>query len=72
MIVQEQEQEHGEKRRKRRKEGEITGFMSFMPTFEDGFKVIYLYEIHLSEELRGSRNPPHDPPHQNIPRNSRR
>ncbi|APA07233.1 hypothetical protein SS1G_04033 [Sclerotinia sclerotiorum 1980 UF-70] len=48
MIVQ--EQEHGKEKR----EGEIKGFMSFMPTFEDGFKVIYLYEIHLPEELRST------------------
>ncbi|TEY54686.1 hypothetical protein BOTCAL_0239g00080 [Botryotinia calthae] len=36
------------------KEGEIKGFMSFMPTFEDGIKVVYLYEIHLMDELRGT------------------
>ncbi|KAF7913903.1 uncharacterized protein EAF01_000309 [Botrytis porri] len=35
-------------------EGEIKGFMSFMPTFEDGIKVLYLYEIHLMDELRGT------------------
>ncbi|KAM0130161.1 hypothetical protein ACHAO1_008039 [Botrytis cinerea] len=35
-------------------EGEIKGFMSFMPTFEDGIKVVYLYEIHLMDELRGT------------------
>lgn len=35
-------------------EGEIKGFMSLMPTFEDGIKVVYLYEIHLIDELRGS------------------
>ena len=29
------------------------GFMSFMLTFEDGFEVIYLYEIHLHDELQG-------------------
>ncbi|TGO56958.1 hypothetical protein BCON_0071g00120 [Botryotinia convoluta] len=34
--------------------GEIKGFMSFMPTFEDGIKVVYLYEIHLMDELRGT------------------
>lgn len=34
-------------------DGEIKGFMSFMPTFEDGIKVVYLYEIHLMDELRG-------------------
>lgn len=34
-------------------EGEIKGFMSFMPTYEDGIKVVYLYEIHLIDELRG-------------------
>ncbi|KAI9641051.1 hypothetical protein NHQ30_010479 [Ciborinia camelliae] len=35
-------------------EGEIKGFMSFMPTFEDGIMVVYLYEIHLVDELRGT------------------
>ncbi|KAF5878780.1 putative gnat family acetyltransferase protein [Botrytis fragariae] len=35
-------------------EGGIKGFMSFMPTFEDGIKVVYLYEIHLMDELRGT------------------
>jgi hypothetical protein len=32
---------------------ELMGFASFMPTYEDGKKVIYVYEIHLEEELRG-------------------
>ena len=32
---------------------EIVGFMSFMLTFEDGFEVIYLYEIHLDPSLQG-------------------
>ncbi|PQE09006.1 Acyl- N-acyltransferase protein [Rutstroemia sp. NJR-2017a WRK4] len=32
---------------------EILGFASFMPTYEDGKKVIYVYEIHLEEQLRG-------------------
>ncbi|TGO21770.1 hypothetical protein BPAE_0201g00080 [Botrytis paeoniae] len=35
-------------------EEEIKGFMSIMPTFEDGIKVVYLYEIHLMDELRGT------------------
>ena len=34
--------------------GVLRGFMSFMLTFEDGFEVIYLYEIHLHCELQGS------------------
>lgn len=33
--------------------GEIKGFVSFMPTFEDGIPVLYLYEIHLEDSLRG-------------------
>ena len=37
--------EHGEE--------EVAGFMSFMLTYEDGYEVIYCYEIHLSPELRG-------------------
>lgn len=31
----------------------VEGFMSFMPTYEDDFPVVYCYEIHLREELRG-------------------
>lgn len=31
----------------------ILGFASFMLTYEDGREVIYMYEIHLSEALRG-------------------
>ena len=42
---------------KRRGEGEVRwrvgGFMSFMLTYEDGFEVVYCYEVHLAEALRG-------------------
>lgn len=31
----------------------IYGFMSMMPTFENGEPVVYLYEIHLRPELQG-------------------
>ncbi|KAI9729531.1 MAG: hypothetical protein M1834_006727 [Cirrosporium novae-zelandiae] len=31
----------------------VNGFLSFMVTYEDGKEVIYCYEVHLSEELRG-------------------
>lgn len=31
----------------------IRGFTSLMPTFEEGQPVVYCYEIHLMEELRG-------------------
>ncbi|KAK1999125.1 acetyltransferase [Colletotrichum falcatum] len=34
--------------------GRICGFTSLMPTFEEGEAVIYCYEIHLEEELRGT------------------
>lgn len=33
--------------------GKICGFTSLMPTFEEGEAVVYCYEIHLLEELRG-------------------
>ena len=39
---------------KRSHDGVPQGFMSFMLTFEDGFEVIYLYEIHLHSDLQGS------------------
>lgn len=31
----------------------VEGFLSFMLTWEDGIEVIYCYEIHLSERVRG-------------------
>lgn len=33
--------------------GSIKGFTSLMPTYEQGQPVIYCYEIHLQEDLRG-------------------
>lgn len=32
---------------------EVHGFCSFMLTYEDGFAVVYIYEIHLAEPLLG-------------------
>ncbi|TQN67395.1 N-alpha-acetyltransferase 40 [Colletotrichum shisoi] len=34
--------------------GKTCGFTSLMPTFEEGEAVVYCYEIHLLEELRGT------------------
>ncbi|XHG00786.1 hypothetical protein AWENTII_004206 [Aspergillus wentii] len=34
-------------------EGEALGFTSFMVTYEDGYEVVYLYEIHLSSAVQG-------------------
>ncbi|KAJ0163872.1 putative N-acetyltransferase [Colletotrichum tanaceti] len=34
--------------------GKVCGFTSLMPTFEEGEAVVYCYEIHLLEELRGT------------------
>jgi hypothetical protein len=31
----------------------LEGFLSFMPTYEDDYPVIYCYEIHLSSALQG-------------------
>lgn len=33
--------------------GEVEGFTSLMPTFENGEPVVYCYEIHLSAGLQG-------------------
>lgn len=33
----------------------IQGFISFMITYEDGFEVVYIYEVHLNEAMRGKR-----------------
>ena len=35
-------------------DGPIQGFLSFMPTHEDSISCLYIYEIHLAPELRGS------------------
>ncbi|TQS35636.1 hypothetical protein Golomagni_03938 [Golovinomyces magnicellulatus] len=37
-------------------EEQLEGFMSFMATYEDGFPVLYCYEIHLSMKLQGLIN----------------
>jgi len=34
--------------------GAIEGFASFMPTYEDGYPVVYCYEIHLAPSLQGT------------------
>lgn len=34
--------------------GEVEGFLSFMLTYEDGYEVVYCYEIHLKPVLRGN------------------
>ncbi len=34
--------------------GPVDGFLSFMLTYEDGHEVIYCYELHLADHLRGS------------------
>ena len=31
----------------------VEGFLSFMITYEDGYEVVYCYEIHLDQHLRG-------------------
>lgn len=33
-------------------QGEVHGFCSFMPTIEDGYAVLYCYEIHLNPSLQ--------------------
>ena len=33
--------------------GEVAGFLSFMLTWEDGVEVVYCYEVHLEERVRG-------------------
>lgn len=35
-------------------EDRLCGFTSMMPTLENGEPVVYIYEIHLRSELRGS------------------
>ncbi|KAL4878411.1 acyl-CoA N-acyltransferase [Aspergillus karnatakaensis] len=34
---------------------EFAGFIEFMVTYEDGYEVLYCYEIHLTPEARGQR-----------------
>lgn len=33
-------------------EEEVMGFVSIMPTYEDDYPVLYIYEIHLSPTLQ--------------------
>ncbi|TVY12564.1 N-alpha-acetyltransferase 40 [Lachnellula arida] len=35
-------------------EGEVQAFASVMPTYEDGYPVLYIYEIHLCSALQGT------------------
>ncbi|KAJ2906400.1 uncharacterized protein MKZ38_001760 [Zalerion maritima] len=37
-----------------RKAGQVAGFSSMMPTYEDGRPVLYCYEIHLGDSLLGA------------------
>lgn len=36
-----------------KRDRKVEGFLSFMPTYEDDYPVIYCYEIHLSVGLQG-------------------
>jgi len=36
-----------------KRDNHVEGFLSFMPTYEDGYPVIYCYEIHLASPLQG-------------------
>jgi len=35
-------------------EGEVKGFVSIMPTHEDDYETLYIYEIHLHPDLQGA------------------
>ncbi|KIV77767.1 hypothetical protein PV11_09548 [Exophiala sideris] len=35
------------------KDGQVVGFVSFMITYEDGYEVLYIYEIHFTSEWQG-------------------
>ena len=36
-----------------KRKDQVCGFISFMPTYEDDYPVMYCYEIHLSSILQG-------------------
>jgi ribosomal protein S18 acetylase RimI-like enzyme len=36
-----------------RETGQVIGFTSFMVTYEDGYEVVYVYEIHLLQDWQG-------------------
>jgi hypothetical protein len=36
-----------------KRDSNVEGFVSLMPTYEDGYPVMYCYEIHLSPALQG-------------------
>lgn len=35
-------------------DGAVQGFASIMPTFEDGYSVVYCYEIHLTPSIQNT------------------
>jgi N-alpha-acetyltransferase 40 len=35
-----------------KRDQEVEGFVSMMPTYEDDYPVLYIYEIHLSSALQ--------------------
>ncbi|KAH8786965.1 hypothetical protein BGZ57DRAFT_940063 [Hyaloscypha finlandica] len=37
-----------------KRDSNVEGFVSLMPTYEDGYPVMYCYEIHLSPALQGN------------------
>ncbi|KAH8779445.1 acyl-CoA N-acyltransferase [Hyaloscypha sp. PMI_1271] len=37
-----------------KRDSNVEGFVSLMPTYEDGYPVMYCYEIHLSPALQGT------------------
>lgn len=36
-----------------KRDRDVEGFVSIMPTYEDDYPVIYIYEIHLDSSLQG-------------------
>jgi hypothetical protein len=36
-----------------KRDSNVEGFVSLMPTHEDGYPVMYCYEIHLAPALQG-------------------
>ena len=53
----ETQEQDDEKKGEENDRGKLRGFVSMMPTFENGEAVVYCYEIHIKSYLQGSERP---------------
>lgn len=53
VLTEELQQENWTLLSEQKPDRSVLGFVSFMTTYEDGIEVLYVYEIHLCDDLRG-------------------